>query len=352
MLLPETLKLHDQTLFEFHYVYFLPWKNQMVDALLAHGGQVVCMKASNNVELITKVPAITAYVRRHDIQLIHAHLPWAGILARLVGKFSKIPIIYTEHNKQERYHVATRTMNIATLNWLSCIVSVSDDVERSIRKYKPVLTARLEKILNGVNTRHFIPGQFDGKNIRKALRIPDDAPVIGTIAVFRFQKRLDVWIDLAQMILAKIPDAHFVLVGDGPLKSQLIRKVEELPLRDRIHFAGLQTEIRPYLAAFDVYMMTSVFEGLPVALLEAMASGCAVVSTNAGGIKEVIRHKIDGLLCEVDEPERIVELVIALIADKENRRELAYQARNRIVSMFSMENMVSKLEKLYKELIL
>jgi glycosyltransferase involved in cell wall biosynthesis len=214
------------------------------------------------------------------------------------------------------------------------------------------LTARLEKILNGVNTRHFIPGQFDGKNIRKALRIPDDAPVIGTIAVFRFQKRLDVWIDLAQMILAKIPDAHFVLVGDGPLKSQLIRKVEELPLRDRIHFAGLQTEIRPYLAAFDVYMMTSVFEGLPVALLEAMASGCAVVSTNAGGIKEVIRHKIDGLLCEVDEPERIVELVIALIADKENRRELAYQARNRIVSMFSMENMVSKLEKLYKELIL
>jgi hypothetical protein len=128
MLLPETLKLHDQTLFEFHYVYFLPWKNQMVDALLAHGGQVVCMKASNNVELITKVPDITAYVRRHDIQLIHAHLPWAGILARLVGKFSKIPIIYTEHNKQERYHVATRTMNIATLNWLSCIVSVSDDV--------------------------------------------------------------------------------------------------------------------------------------------------------------------------------------------------------------------------------
>src|SRR5688572_11700334 len=126
MLLPETLKLHDQRQFEFHYIYFLPWKDQMVDSLLAHGGKVVCIKANNNAQLMLRAPAVISYVKKHRIQIIHAHLPWAGILARLVGKFAGTPVIYTEHNKQERYHVATRTMNLATLNWLTCIVSVSD----------------------------------------------------------------------------------------------------------------------------------------------------------------------------------------------------------------------------------
>ena len=351
MLLPETLKLHDQCLFEFHYIYFLPWKDQMVDSLLAQGGQVVCIKANNNIQLILKISAVAAYMKKHRIQLIHAHLPWAGILARLVGKFTGMPVIYTEHNKQERYHMATRIVNLATLNWLSCIISVSEDVEQSIRKHKPGLKARLLTILNGVNVAHFIPGQFDGKNIRQVLGIPTDAPVIGTIAVFRFQKRLDLWIELAQKILHNNPEAHFVLVGDGPLKGLLMEKVEQLNLKEKIHFTGLQIEVRPYLAAFDIYMMSSVFEGLPIALLEAMASECAVISTKAGDIKEVIRDKVDGLLCEVNEPEKLCELASFLIKDKEKRRELAMQGRKRVQTAFNMESMVFQLENLYKELV-
>jgi len=351
MLLPETLKLHDQGQFEFHYIYFLPWKDQMAGSLLAHGGKVVCIKANNNVQLMLKVPAVMSYVKEHGIQIIHGHLPWAGILARLVGRLANTPVIYTEHNKQERYHVATRKMNLATLNWNTCIVSVSKDVEESIRKHKRGLNARLETVLNGVNVSHFSPGQFNGKDIRNALGIPMEAPVIGTVAVFRFQKRLDLWIELAKEIITNIPEAHFIIVGDGPLNSQLLEKTKQLKLNERIHFTGLQTEIRPYLAGFDMYMMTSVFEGLPIALLEAMSCGCPVVSTKAGGIKEVIRDKVDGLLCEVDEPEKLVEMACDLIRNKEKREDLALQARRRIISVFSMENMVAKLEKLYKELI-
>ena len=97
--------------------------------------------------------------------------------------------------------------------------------------------------------------------------------------------------------------------------------------------------------------MTSVFEGLPIALLEAMSSGCAVISTKAGGIREVIRDKVDGLLCDVDEPEKLVELACDLIRNKQKRSEMALQGRKRIISVFSMENMVLKLENLYKELI-
>src|SRR6186713_1600766 len=93
MLLPETLKLHDKDRFEFHYIYFLPWKNQMVDSIKANGGEVICVAANNNLRLMLKVNEVARYVMENNIQLIHAHLPWAGILARSVGKRTGIPII-------------------------------------------------------------------------------------------------------------------------------------------------------------------------------------------------------------------------------------------------------------------
>ncbi len=347
MLLPETLKLHDKTKFEFHYIYFLPWKDQMVDSLLANGGRVTCLKANNNIQLIMKVGALISYVRKYNIQVIHAHLPWAGIVARIAGRIIGIRVIYTEHNKQERYHSATRYMNLATMNWLFRIIAVSDDVAQSLQKHKPNLKVPLEIILNGVNLINFAPGVFDGKKIRRSLGIPENVPVIGTIAVFRFQKRLDLWLEIAHKIIQKIPEIHFIVVGDGPLKQQLLEKSTRLNLDHKVHFVGLQTEVRPYLAAFDVYMMSSVFEGLPVALLEAMASGCPVISTDAGGIKEVIRHKKDGYLCHIDESDKLVQFAIDLFADEAKRKSVAIEGRSRIEEAFSMDKMVRELEKVY-----
>lgn len=349
MLLPETLRVHNKDQFEFHYIYFLPWKDAMVGSILEHGGKVTCISARNNIELLLKSKAVSEYAKAHGIDLIHAHLPWAGIASRIAGKLSGIPIIYTEHNKQERYHFATRLVNLSTLNWLTKTIAVSEDVEQSIRKHKSNLKSSLITILNGVNTERFAPGQFQRNEVREKFGIPLDAPVVGTIAVFRFQKRLDLWIELAKRILEHRPETHFIIVGDGPLKDPLVEKQKQLNLWDRVHFAGTQTEVRPYLATFDLYMMTSVFEGLPIALLEAMASECAVVSTNAGGIKEVIRPDIDGLLCDIEEPERLVEFAEELLADSKKRKVLGLQARQRVKEEFSMERMVKELEEVYRQ---
>lgn len=351
MLLPETLKLHRKSDFDFHYIYFLPWKDQMVEAIRQQGGTVVCLDAGNNFSLMLKARAVAAYVRKHNIQLIHAHLPWAGIVARVVGRITCVPVVYTEHNKQERYHIGTRVMNLLTMNWLKRVIAVSEDVEQSVRKFKPSLKAPLQTILNGVNVEAFAPGNFDGKEIKQALKIPFSSPVVGTIAVFRFQKRLDVWMDQAHRILQSRPDVHFIIVGDGPLKEKLLEKRESLGLTGNVHFAGLQTEVRPYLAAFDIYMMSSVFEGLPIALLEAMSSGCAVVSTDAGGIKEVIRDGQEGLLCPVDEPEKLSGFVVDLLSDSHKKSSLAHAGRERIVSSFSMTKMVDELEHVYRDIL-
>jgi glycosyltransferase involved in cell wall biosynthesis len=350
MLLPETLKLHDRQHFNFHYIYFLPWKDQMVASLEQEGGKVVCFAANNNIQLILKVNAVARYVRDHKIELIHAHLPWAGILARIVGRITGVPVIYTEHNKQERYHWSTRAMNLLTMNWLTTVVAVSGDVAESIRKHKPQLKTRLTTILNGVNTDHFNKASVDATTTRTKLDIPADALVIGTVAVFRFQKRLDLWLELAARIREKHPQAHFVIVGDGPLKKELLEKRASLNLTDFVHMPGLETEVRPFLAMFDLYMMCSVFEGLPIALLEAMAMECAVVSTDAGGIKEVIRQQVDGWLCSVDNPHDLVDMTATLLSEEDQRTHYGRQARKRVVEAFSMKKMVSELEALYNGL--
>ncbi|HMG88917.1 MAG TPA: glycosyltransferase family 4 protein, partial [Chryseolinea sp.] len=103
-------------------------------------------------------------------------------------------------------------------------------------------------------------------------------------------------------------------------------------------------------AAFDVYMMSSVFEGLPVALLEAMAMRCPVIATNAGGIKELIRHEVDGLLCTVEEPEKLVANAYALLQDESMRTKYGDQARKRVIDEFSLNKMVTELENVYSSL--
>ncbi len=349
MLLPETLRLHDQSAFEFHYIYFLPWKNQMVDSIQHAGGLVTCLKSNNNIQLILQLKPLISYIRKHKIQLIHAHLPWAGILARIAGKLTKVPVIYTEHNKQERYHWITRLMNLKSLNWTSKVIAVSSDVEGSIHKYKPGLKASIETIVNGVDVRKFSRNSIESTDIRSRYKIPADAPLVGTIAVFRFQKRLDTWLEIAKKILAARNDAHFIIVGDGPLKNNLVAKRAELGLENRIHMPGIETEVRPYLMAFNLYMMSSVFEGLPVALLEAMAMECPIVSTDAGGIKEVVRHESEGLLCPVDKPYELAGFAITLLGNPELRIKYGTQARKRVIEGFSMEQMVTKLEHVYRE---
>jgi glycosyltransferase involved in cell wall biosynthesis len=350
MLLVETLKLHDKNRFDFHYMYFLPWKDQLVPQLQANGGKVICMGGNNNIQLFMKAGAVARYVNENHIQLIHAHLPWAGILARLVGVLTGVPVIYTEHNKQERYHFITRMINLKTMDHLKVVIPVSRDVENSIRKFKPKIKARVVTVLNGVNIDHFNPGK-EGAIIRNQFNIPTQATVICTIGVFRFQKRFELWLEIASEILKVQPDVHFIIVGDGPLIGQILAKRSELKLEKHVHMAGLQADVRPYLAASDIYMMSSIFEGLPIALLEAMACGLPIITTDAGGIKEVVRHEIEGLVCNVDEPKKLTDFANRLITEISLRQQLAINARLRIVKDFSMRKMVDELENLYRQFV-
>jgi glycosyltransferase involved in cell wall biosynthesis len=347
MLLPETLTLHNKDKFEFHYIYFLPWKNQMVSAIEQAGGQVKCFPAKNNLQLLKQYKKIARYCVDNNIQLIHAHLPWAGFLARLVHQKTGIPVIYTEHNMQERYHPVTKYLNKFTYNWQSLALAVSGDVKKSIQKnIHPRIPVKV--LLNGVNTGKFNPENFTGKNIRKELNIPDDAIVIGNVAVFRFQKRLVEWLQILKKLTDKYPNVYGILVGDGILKPEIEKVYNELQLQKKVILTGLQTDVKPYFNAMDIFMMSSSFEGLPIALLEAMSMKCAVVSTDAGGIKELIRNGKDGLLCSVQQWEQLTSLASKLIENPEHLLQYQLAARKRVINDFSLQAMVEQLEKYYQ----
>jgi glycosyltransferase involved in cell wall biosynthesis len=257
--------------------------------------------------------------------------------------------VYTEHNKQERYHGVTKWLNKFTFNWQSKVVAVSDDVknsiEKNIGKNYPV-----EVILNGVDTQSFIRDTRLGIELRQQLNIPSDSIVISTIAVFRFQKRLTEWLQVAYSILKSDVKVHFIIIGDGPLKNEILNVYQQLGSHPSIHFAGLQENVKPWLSATDIYMMTSVFEGLPIAMLEAMSMECAIVTTNAGGIKEVIEQGKSGLLRDVQDWKLLEEDLQELIKNKQMQKQLAIGARKRVQESFSLERMVSELETLYSVL--
>jgi L-malate glycosyltransferase len=347
MLLPETLKEHNQTQFEFHYIYFLPWKNQMVEAIETAGGKVNCFSAKNNFQLVLKYKHIIDYCAANQIQLIHAHLPWAGFISRLVHFKTGIPVLYTEHNLQERYHFLTKFINKWSFNYQTMAIGVSQDVSQSILKnINPTISCKT--ILNGVNIYSFQRNNpAEGKTIREQYAIPQNGILVGTVAVFRFQKRLDKWLEIMKAAIDKNPNIYGIIVGAGILEPEISAKHKELNLEGKVFFSGIQTNVKPYYEAMDIFMMSSSFEGLPIALLEAMSMSCAIVSTDAGGIKEVLKNNENGTMVAVEDWKNLSSSILDLA---QNPAQLAYfqaEARKRVTENFSIKAMVTQLESLY-----
>ena len=147
----------------------------------------------------------------------------------------------------------------------------------------------------------------------------------------------------------KFPGIRGCIVGDGILNAELRAHLKEQEMEEKILLPGLQTDVLPWLSAMDIFMMTSEFEGLPVALLEAMSMQCAVVCTDAGGIKEVIRNNIDGFMVPADKWMELEKPLSYLLHNPSEIKIFGGRARQRVEHAFSLKLMVEKTEALYSE---
>lgn len=370
-LIPETALVHDQNKFEFHCLYFYHQDQNILDELQAAGIQTHLIPAKN-LELFFKIKKVKHFVLEQGFDIIHAHLPWAGILARFVGKELVIPIVYTEHNTWERYNKISYLGNRFTFKHQDVAIAVSNEVALSMRlnsiwdPYRRGGRLKVIVVQNGVNTEVFRrksvenerieigrlgSGILGGVSLRERLGIPENACVIGKVAVFRSQKRLWLWVELATRILKTCPETHFLLVGDGEWRERILSQVKKSGLEKNFHWVGVQKNVVPYLSLMDIYLSTSEFEGLPIAMLEAMSCEVPIVSTRAGGIGEVIQHGKQGFLTEIEEWEELEGYCIQLLQNPELRKTMAQAARDRVIEKFSMKRMVSELERIYTEVI-
>lgn len=351
MLLTDGPGASDPARFEYGFGYFLPHKRALVPELERKFGHVVCFPAQGALGMLAQVRSLARELRAWRADIVHCHLPLAGVVGRLAGAMAKVPVIYTEHNVQERYHPATRLAARSTWRLQRQVIAVSADVKESIvRRFGERVPVRVIK--NGVSLERFSRSEAARAELRARLGIAEDTVVVGSVAVFRKQKRLDLWLTAASLVLRSQPDARFLLVGDGPLRPQVEQQIRELGLSGKVLLPGLQSDVAAYLAAMDVYLMSSDFEGVPIALLEAMAMELPPVVTDAGGIPEVVVDEVSGFLRPRGDAGALAESLLRLITSGPERRAACGQrARARIAAEFSTARMMLEIEEVYRHAV-
>lgn len=338
----------DRVRFRYEVAYVLPAKDALAGELRRHGIRVSCLGggAAWPVRLRT-------LVREHRIDLVHAHLPYAAIVARLALPGRGRPrLVYTEHNVWQSYKPPTYWANLLTFARNDHVFTVSDEVRASIR-YPGRLRRRplppLETLYHGLDrTALDAPPPPDG--VREELGIPPSAPVVATVANFRHEKGHEYLLRAAELVRRSVPDVRFVLVGQGPLEGQVRREAERLELGDTVIFTGYREDVLRLTAAVDVFALSSLYEGLSIALIEAMALGKPPVVTRVGGLAELVEDRRHGLLVPPEDPPALAAGIVSLLQDPALAHRLGQAARRRAAD-FDIRTTLQRMEEVYAELL-
>jgi len=362
-LLIDSLPFLDRDRFEYHVAYLLPWKNLLARECESAGVRVHSLghvswanhEAHRAAKAVALLPGafgrLLALVRRERFDLIQADLPVAGLLARVAGRVAGVPVVYTEHNVQERYHRLTRWANAATYRWNQRAVAVSHEVASSMERGGLLTTTRVITLPNGVPVESVRSEAVSDVDMRDELGIPKTDLIVGTVAVFRTQKRLRDWLEVAAQVAAVRSDVTFLLVGAGPLDAEVRTHIQALGLAHRVRTPGFRRDGRRVMSVMDVFLMTSEFEGLPIALLEAMTLAKPIVSTAVGGVPEAIGSGTAGLLAPVGAIDMLSRHVLQLLDNATLRAQMGNEGAARVESHYHLKRRVEVIESLYDEVI-
>jgi sugar transferase (PEP-CTERM/EpsH1 system associated) len=287
--------------------------------------------------------------RRIRPDIVHTR-NWTCIDAIIGARLAGVPVvIHGEHGREaadpEGRNPRRRQVRRLLSPFVTEFVTVSRDLARWLVEQVRVPARKVRTIYNGVDTGRFAPG--DRTAARHALGIPDDWAVAGTVG------RLDPVKDQAGLIRAfaqtpNVGKSALVIAGDGPSRPQLEAVIKELGLGGRVRLLGERDDVPLVLRALDVFVLPSIGEGISNAILEAMATGLAVIATRVGGNVELVREGVTGRLIEPRSPETLAEALTAYLADPVRAREHGAAGRERAVGEFGLERMFAAYEALYR----
>ena len=350
----------DTERYRYQFAYLLPWKDSLVPELTGAGFAVHCLEGAKGAGWAGRLRAL---VRREGIGLVHAHSPVAAAGVRAVAG-RRTRVVYTEHNLWGRYHRATWAANLATFPRNDHVFAVSGTVAASIRYPGPLRLLPMppvETLHHGLDpaalpapfhrgARLEPPGPPGRDGVKGELGIPEDAPVVGSVANFKAAKDHATLLRAAAQVRQAIPAVRFVLVGQGPLEAETRRLAGELGLDATVVFAGFRTDATRLMAAFDAFALSSTYEGLPIALIEAMATGCPAVVTRVGGTPEVVADGVQGFLVPPRDPAALAAGLTRLLGDPALRAGMGAAAADRAQD-FDIRKAVRRMEQVYAGLL-
>ncbi|MGN6330773.1 MAG: glycosyltransferase [Motilibacteraceae bacterium] len=341
-ILASSAGLLDPRRYQVDVAYTLARKDALVARLQADGVRVHSLGSGRIPRWPQRLERLLA---RERYDLVHTHAPVPASAARLVVPRGAV-VVHTEHNMWDRYRSATRWANATTYQRNDAVIAVSTSVAESIDRTRVRPGSPLHVLRHGIDTRAVAHGTDARLTARELLGLPADAPVIGCVANFTPKK------DHANLLRAHaaVADAHLVLVGLGPLEAELRSLASELGTAHRVHFLGMRDDVPRLLAAFDVFCLSSRFEGLPLSLQEAMAAGIAPVVTNAGGMPELVSDGVNGLIVAPGAVSELSEALSRVLADEDLRQTLGQAARHASQD-FSLDQTVCELERIYDGLL-
>jgi glycosyltransferase involved in cell wall biosynthesis len=222
-------------------------------------------------------------------------------------------------------------------------ICVSDALRGSLLNDFGFPASKVRTIRNGVSVSEFVPSEGRRSEVRERLGCVQDEFVLVCVARLSEQKRIDILLEALARALREGVRCKCIIVGDGPLKTELLAQARSIGLSGHVFFEGFHEDVRPYLQAASAFILTSDTEGLPLSILEAMACGLASIVTDAGGNTELITHRVHGLIVPRESVDAIAEAISYLANNPEERAQMAKMARARACEEFDIENAMAEI---------
>ena len=342
----------DRSRFEPYVLSFTD--GPMVDRLKEMGIETFIIPTTKPFDF-TKWGAVKKLLKEKQIDLVHAHGTRANSNVLWAARSLKIPVIYTVHGWS--FHpdqkALIRNIRIRGEKYLTSKSNINISVSTSNQQTGKDYISSFQSVVinNGIDPKKFDP-QKNFKDIRSEIGIKEDAILILFIARFTSHKQPLALIEAFAKALPQNNKIHLLMVGDGDQKEEAVQLIKNLSIENKITLQFFRQDVPDVLAAADIFVLPSLWEGLPIGLLEAMAMGKAIIASNVDGTKEIIRNNDNGILVETDNlVSNLAKEIAHLSQDAELRKKFSQNAIATVKEKYNAADMTGKIEKIYTSLV-
>lgn len=319
------------------------------------------------LDMIRIWKSLAKLINKYDVHVVQTHLLKSlDFLVLLLLYTTRLRVVlWTFHNssfeltadKLPRFKWLLKAKNYShrllyknASRLVSGFIAVSDKVEKAMVQTIGPIQNKITVICNGVDVKRY-QKPVDKAQVRSQLGLKTDAQLIATVATLKEQKGHCYLVQALASIAPRYPDLHALFIGDGELKEQLQAQVQSLNLGAQVHFLGNRSDVPELLAASDLFVLPSLWEGLPMALLEAMATGLPIVATEVSGTVQTMIPGETGILTPPGDSQQLAQAIEQLISDPAQAQRLSTAARQRVEAEFSAQKQADEHLALYQHLL-